>query len=149
MAKIEQTFIPFEEQLLIEEAISNAERNTSGEIRLHIEHKLINYDNPLDRAAELFFQIGMDKTEARNGVLIYLASEDKKFCIIGDSGINSVVPLHYWDDVIQLMKNYFVQNKFSEGIIKAIDLIGTKLKDKFPFEADDKNELKNEISFGD
>jgi uncharacterized membrane protein len=130
----------------ISQAIKTAELNTSGEIRVHIESKC--KINELDRAAHVFSILKMHQTELRNGVLIYLAFKDRKFAIIGDAGINAVVPDDFWESTKELMKSYFLKGEFAQGIIVGIDSVGEKLKQFFPYQTDDKNELSDEISFG-
>lgn len=127
--------------------IGEAEEMTSGEIRIHIEPKCKS-ENVLDRATEVFYKLGMDKTAAANGVLIYLAFEDRKFAIIGDQGINQVVPANFWDGTKEVMKGHFVKGEFLEGIVFAIKETGSHLKQYFPIQEHDKNELSNEISEG-
>jgi uncharacterized membrane protein len=130
----------------IVEAIKIAEHETSGEIRAHIELKCNG--EVLERAAAIFAKLKMHKTKLRNGVLFYLAVEDKKFAVIGDIGINRAVPEGFWDKVKELLKENFVLGNFTEGLIAGIHLAGEKLKTNFPYQSDDKNELPDEISFG-
>jgi uncharacterized membrane protein len=137
-------FFSKEEKQRIVEAIREAEKETSGEIRLHLEKKAGK--DIFQRALEVFFKIGMDKTAQRNGVLIYFATGERKFAIIGDEGINRVVPENFWQDVVDLMTEHFRQGKFCEGVCQAIHLIGQKLKTYFPYQSDDVNELSDEIS---
>ena len=130
----------------IKQAIAEAELNTSGEIRVHIEGKCA--DDVLDRATYIFEKLGIHKTEKRNGVLFYLAVEDKKFAILGDAGINKVTPDNFWDNIKDVMQSLFKENKFAEGLIKGIKMAGEQLKTHFPYTDDDVNELSDEISFG-
>lgn len=139
-------FFSQEQQKAITKAIADAEHKTSGEIRVHIENNL--YGAVLDRAAFLFKQLGMSKTEHRNGVLIYLAVKSRQFAILGDKGIHKAVPENFWDSIKHQMLLDFRENKFSEGIIFAISAIGEQLKKHFPHHANDKNELPDDISFG-
>jgi len=141
------TFFTREEQILIRDAIKEAEGETSGEIRVHIETKLSG--NVLDRAAWIFKRIGMHETENRNGVLFYFAVRNKKFAIIGDGGINSKVTEHFWDKITKTLQEHFRNGKYSEGLIEGIRMTGMQLKEYFPHEKDDKNELPDEISFDD
>ncbi|MBN2611498.1 MAG: TPM domain-containing protein [Bacteroidales bacterium] len=127
-------------------AIRDAEMNTSGEIRLHLEADCKT--DVLDRAAYIFEKLGMYKTNQRNGVLIYLAVNDRKFAILGDAGINAVVPPDFWDQIKKTMEEYFKQNDFAEGLSKAIQMAGLQLKKHFPHQKDDVNELSDEISYG-
>lgn len=127
-------------------AIKEAELNTSGEIRVHIESRC--KINELDRAAHVFSILKMHKTALRNGVLIYIAFKDKKFAILGDAGINAVVPEDFWNSTLDKMRLQFVNGKFADGIIAAITSAGEKLKAYFPHQSDDINELSDDISFG-
>jgi uncharacterized membrane protein len=102
----------------------------------------------MDRAAYWFARLKMHKTELRNGVLFYLALNDKKFAILGDKGINSVVPNNFWNDTKETMLPFFAESNFSEGLSKGILMAGEKLKQSFSYQNDDINELDDEISFG-
>ena len=139
------SFFTKEQQSKILAAVKEAETSTSGEIRVHIETSC--NEDVLDRAAWVFKKLGMHKTADRNGVLFYLAVRDRKFAIIGDSGINSKVPAGFWDDVKELLQKEFREGKFTEGLSEGIVLAGTHLKRHFPFSKDDVNELPDEISF--
>lgn len=131
---------------MIVEAIKQAEHNTSGEIRVHIEKKC--KIDVLDRAANVFAMLKMHKTELRNGVLFYLSVEDRKFAILGDVGINIKVPENFWDSVKNTVLEQFKQGNQTEGLIQGILMAGEKLKAHFPYQKDDVNELSDEISFG-
>lgn len=131
----------------IKRAIEVAEMDTSGEIRVHIENRCS--EDPLDRAAFVFSKLGMQKTAARNGVLVYVAVKDQKLVILGDIGINSVVPVNFWDDIITMVLGYFREGKIEEGLIEGIRQAGKQLKAHFPCQRDDVNELNNDISFGE
>jgi uncharacterized membrane protein len=132
-----------EEQL--RKAIEAAEKNTSGEIRLSAEKHC--KEDPLDRAANYFHKIGMDKTALRNGVLIYIATEDHKFAIIGDAGINQAVPADFWDTTKEAMLEKFKAGQIVEGLVTGISMAGEKLKQFFPYEDGDQNELSDDISY--
>lgn len=132
---------------LIVEAIRSAELATSGEVRVHIESRC-EEDNPLDRAAWIFQELGMEKTALRNGVLVYVALKSRQFCIIGDAGINSVVPADFWDSAKNLMLKEFAQGHIAQGIASGINRVGVLLKEKFPYQDDDVNELPDAISYG-
>jgi len=129
----------------IQEAIAEAELNTSGEIRVHIDAKCA--EDVKSQAIEVFGKLKMHETALRNGVLFYLAVEDRKFAIIGDEGINNVVPADFWDNIRETMTQQFKQNDFVKGLSEGIKMAGEKLKANFPHQADDTNELSNEISF--
>jgi uncharacterized membrane protein len=141
-----KTFFSKEQQAQIVEAIKLAEKNTSGEIRIHIENQC--KEDVLDRAVVIFKKLKMHKTALRNGTLIYLALADHKFAILGDTGINQKVPAGFWDSIKSGMAEKFMQSDFVGGISFGIHSIGEKLKMYFPCCEDDVNELSDEISFG-
>lgn len=128
-------------------AIKEAEKETSGEIRVHIESSLEGRP-VLDRAADVFVALGMSKTAARNGVLIYLAVQDHEFAILGDKGIDAVVPPDFWVNVRNTMQEQFRNKKFTDGLTQGIKLAGEQLRTHFPYHHEDKDELSNDISFG-
>jgi uncharacterized membrane protein len=136
-----------EDKKRITAAIQEAEKQTSGEIQVHIErHCSIDV---MDRAAEVFETLKMQMTNERNAVLFYLAVDDHLFAVIGDSGINRVVPEKFWENIKDEMVTLFKQKAFTEGLIKGISKCGTELKAHFPYEQKgDINELPDEISFG-
>ncbi|MFZ2287641.1 MAG: TPM domain-containing protein [Bacteroidales bacterium] len=139
------TFFTPEQQEAIVGAIREAEHATSGEIRVHIETSCKG--DVLDEAAWLFRKLGMHTTADRNGVLIYLAVRERKFAIIGDTGINAVVPLGFWDKIRDHMKQRFSENLFTEGLTEGILMAGEQLRENFPHAKDDINELTDTISF--
>lgn len=141
-----ESFFSKQDQEDIRQAIMLAELDTSGEIRVHIENHC--QGDVMDRSAYLFKQLGMDKTEKRNGVLIYLAVKNRRFSIIGDVGINTVVPENFWDDTKLFMLDHFRDSRFTDGLIGAIEKTGKLLKEHFPYHRDDVNELSDDVSFG-
>jgi uncharacterized membrane protein len=140
-------FFTQEEQNKIVAAIKAAESNTSGEIKVHITGST-NGEDVVQQASIAFDKLELEKTKYRNGVLIYIAKDDRTFAIWADKGINIAVPVGYWESTVDLMKSYFKAEQFAEGVILGINMIGAKLKAFFPIEKDDKNELTDEISFG-
>ena len=140
-----KTFLTKEQQDQITGAIAEAEKKTSGEIRVHLEKKCKN--SPEKRAIEIFNQLKMFSTAQRNGSLIYIAIEDRKFAVIGDKGINEIVPENFWDSIRDQMILNFSKNDYANGIVEGIKVIGEKLKEHFPHQTNDKNELTDEISF--
>ncbi|MCJ7448452.1 MAG: TPM domain-containing protein [Bacteroidales bacterium] len=144
---IASSFFTKEQQAHILAAIKEAEEETSGEIRVHIETNLSG--SVLDRAAWIFKRIGMHKTSVRNGVLFYLAVNNRQFAIIGDKGINSKVSEDFWEKAKELLRKNFTEGKFTEGLVEGIHLAGLQLKGNFPHKKDDVNELPDEISFDD
>lgn len=139
------SFFNAQETAAVHEAIHEAEKSTSGEIRLHIEN-VCKYD-VLDRAADVFAELDMHKTELRNGVLFYLSIKDRKFAILGDAGINTKVPAGFWDSIKEVVLNHFKNNLFAQGLSEGIKKTGVKLSEHFPYSKNDVNELSNDISF--
>jgi uncharacterized membrane protein len=142
-----QDFLSDTQKAEIIKAIQLAERNSSGEIRVHIE-KVCAMPDVLERAAEVFAEIGMINTAQQNGVLFYLSIDDKKFAVLGDKGIDKVVPQDFWESTKQLLRSHFSQGLFTEGLVKGIHSAGEQLKHFFPYQSDDINELPDDISFG-
>ncbi|MDR0954321.1 MAG: TPM domain-containing protein [Rikenellaceae bacterium] len=138
-------FTPQEETLLIE-AIRRAEKATSGEIRIHVENHCSG--EVLDRAVAVFDSLGMRETEARNGVLIYVALKDRRSAIIGDRGVNAHVGREFWQAAAEAMNARFAAGHFAEGIETAIGMLAEELRGHFPYQPDDVNELPDEISYG-
>ncbi|MBI1838541.1 MAG: TPM domain-containing protein [Flavobacteriia bacterium] len=133
------------QQRSIQMSIENAELNTSGEIRVHLESKCKK--EPMERAIEVFNKLKMIETAERNGVLFYFAVDDQKFAILGDKGINDIVGDYFWDEIKNQMLIEFKRKQFSVGLCQGIEMAGLKLKTHFPHQKDDKNELTNDISF--
>ena len=130
----------------IVDAIRAAELGTSGEIRVHIDNKCGG--EVLDRAVDVFHQLKMEQTRQRNGVLLYVAMKSHKVAIIGDEGVNAVVPDDFWNDAKDNLVRMFSQGLFVEGISDAVAAVGEILKQHFPYTDDDINELPDEVSFG-
>lgn len=145
MSKIED-FLTAEEEQEIIAAIRDAEKNTSGEIRVHLEKT--SKTDVFDRAMEVFHNLKMDNTKLQNGVLIYVAVEDRNFVIFGDKGINDVVSDDFWDTTRNAIQLQFKQGNFKQGLVDGILKAGKALEQNFPWEHDDTNELPNTISKG-
>ncbi|HBB93428.1 MAG: hypothetical protein A2X22_09005 [Bacteroidetes bacterium GWF2_49_14] len=141
-----RNFFSAAERLAITNAIAEAEKNTSGEIRVHVEDTFRG--EVLDQASFIFKKLKMHETGQRNGVLIYLALKNRQFAIIGDAGINLKVPEGFWDQIKEKMAGEFREGRFADGLVAGITLSGEKLKEHFPYQSNDENELTNEISFG-
>lgn len=139
-------FFNKEEEQQIIEAIRKAEKNTSGEIRVHLEEKI--KEDVLDAAVKTFYKIGMHHTAENNGVLIFLVPKERKFAIIGDRGINEKVPPGFWDEVKELMQAHFRKGEYAKGVCEAIEMAGQKLKQYFPYKSEDQNELTDDLSHG-
>ena len=134
-----------EEDHRVVEAIRQAERNTSGEIKVHIENRCKG--DVEQRSLFIFDKLKLNETKLRNGVLIYLAVKDRKFAILGDEGINNVVEADFWNDIRDLMAAAFKEGHFAEGLEQGIQRCGEKLKTYFPYQSDDVNEIPDEISY--
>ncbi len=139
------TILNREEDHRVVEAIKQAERNTSGEIKVHIENRCKG--DVEERSLVVFNKLKLNETKLRNGVLIYLAVRDHKFAILGDEGINNVVGQGFWNDVKDLMLSHFKENRFAEGLEQGIQRCGEKLKTYFPYQSDDINEIPDDISY--
>jgi len=136
-----------QEKQQIVAAVKIAELNTSGEIKVHIERKC--KEDVLDHAAFMFETLEMHKTELRNGVLIYLALEDRQLAILGDAGINMKVPKGFWEETRDIMISNFKNGDFAKGLSEGIIKAGEQLKEHYPYQKGDVNELSDDISFGD
>ncbi len=152
MAKIEAFLTPAEEAKIVE-AIRLAEKNTSGEIRVHLEATSGDTDSAiktdvLDRAAGVFDALHMANTKLSNGVLIYVAVEDRELVIMGDKGINKLVAADFWESTKDAIISKFKKGEMANGLVDGISKAGQQLKKHFPYKKGDSNELSNEISIG-
>ena len=146
MTNITESFLSEDDENAIIQAIKDAELNTSGEIRVHIEN---NSDlDVLERAKQVFFDLNMNKTAARNGVLFYVGIANKTFAILGDEGIDKVVEGTFWDSTKNIVISHFKNQQYKQGLIEGILQAGERLKQFFPLLENDTNELSNEISKG-
>lgn len=145
MSKIEK-FLTADEEKQVIEAIRTAEKNTSGEIRVHLEKN--SKIDVYERALEVFKMLKMHNTKQQNGVLIYMAVEDRNFVIFGDEGINNVVDDDFWDSTKDIMQGHFKRGHFKQGLVDGILKAGKELETFFPWETGDKNELPDDISKG-
>ncbi len=142
-------FFSHEETSRIVESIRRAEKRTSGEIRVFIERRC-KYVDPIDRAAEVFWNLQMDHTKERNGILVYVASHDHQVAIWGDDGIHKVAGTGFWQEEVKRLVKHFSQHAYAEGIRHVVEDIGQVLEQHFPYRGDaDKNELPDDIVFGD
>lgn len=139
-------FFSKDEEKRIVQTIQHAERQTSGEIRVHMER---DYEGTiLGAASRTFFSLGMERTKDRNGVLIFIVPDRKDFAIFGDRGINAAVPPDFWESVKLVMQQNFRQAMYAEGVCRGVEMAGEKLQAFFPWTHGDKNELPDEISYG-
>jgi uncharacterized membrane protein len=141
-------FFTAEEQEKIVHAIGAAEKQTSGEIRVYVESHC-RFVDPLDRAAEAFYGLKMENTEAHNAVLVYVAMKDRQLALFGDKGIHEKVGDVFWNENVKLMLSHFNKKNYADGLVQIISEIGEALKNNFPYDGDsDKNELPDDIVFG-
>ena len=140
-------FLSSDDELAIVQAIQEAEKKTSGEVRVHIEKKCPKKD-PVKRAISLFQKLRMHKTDLRNGVIVYVATEDHLLAIWGDEGIHAKVGQEFWESTLITLQEDFKTNQIKNGLTKALLDIGEKLQQHFPYQKDDKNELDDSISYG-
>ncbi len=139
-------FLSQEQEEHIVEAIQQAEEATSGEIRVHIEKKC-KAESPIERAQQVFSELKMHETELRNGVIVYVAWKDHKIAIWGDEGIHEKVGQSFWEEEVDLLISFFKKEEYETGLSEVILQIGQKLKENFPYQSDDVNELSNTISY--
>lgn len=137
-------FLSKEEENRVVEAIREAEKSTSGEIRVHFEKNIEK--KTISRAEEIFYQLEMDKTKFKNGVLFYVAVDDHQFAILGDEGIDKVVPDDFWESIRDEVVTEFAKGDHGKGLVMGILHAGEKLKEYFPFLEGDENELTDDIS---
>ncbi len=138
-------FNPEQESRVIQ-AIQEAERQTSGEIRVHIDNR--HSGDVMKIAKQAFHRLGMDQTTERNGVLIFILPNMKAFAILGDEGIDRVVPEDFWSAERDILEKYFRKEDFEGGVCEVVQQIGEKLKEHFPYDEEtDENELPDDISY--
>jgi len=154
MPKVED-FLSSEDQAAVIGAIRISEKNTSGEIRVHLEShsnppntKINEQKDAIDRAEEVFNMLDMQNTKESNGVLIYVAVEDRTLVIMGDKGINDKVGQDFWESTKDIMINHFKNGEIKLALVNGILKAGEQLKKHFPHQKDDKNELPDDISVG-
>lgn len=137
-----------EDNRLIVKAIRQAEKRTSGEVRVFVENRC-RFMDAIDRAAEIFFSLKMEKTEESNAVLVYVALKDHQLAVFADEGIYKKTGQEYWNKVVAEMIQSFNRDDYAKGIAECVIQIGEALTTHFPFDNDtDKNELPDHIVFG-
>jgi uncharacterized membrane protein len=139
-----ETYLAEEVLARVEQAIAKAELQTSAEIRVHIEDECSG--TALDRAVFVFTSLKMHNTAQRNGILIYIAMENRKAAVIGDKGIHEKVAPSYWNDELHLMLEAFKNNQHELGICRIVENMGRLLTTHFPIQVDDINELSNKVT---
>ena len=146
LSKKQNWFTPQENEAIVN-AIRAAEKRTSGEIRVFIESRC-SFVDPVDRAVEVFFGLKMDKTEDRNGVILYIAMKDQQLAVFGDKGIHEKVGTEFWNKEVNKMLSSFSRENYKDGIVQIVTEIGDALVSNFPYENEDRNELPDDIVFG-
>jgi uncharacterized membrane protein len=141
------SFLTSAEDGKVVEAIEAFEKRTSGELRVHLENR-VDGEELMAAAKRTFDKLGLTATRERNGVLFFVAVKERKFAVLGDSGIDQKVPKGFWDNVVASVGERFKQGKFGEGLVEGIKMAGEQLAAHFPPRADDVNELPNQISRG-
>jgi uncharacterized membrane protein len=140
--------LPPAEQARVITAIQAAERATSGEIKVHVERACPGKD-AMARARALFQSLGLTRTRERNGVLVYVAIDDRLAAILGDQGIHAEVGETFWQEALDRMREGFRRGAFGDGLVGAVEAVGARLARRFPPRKDDVNELSDEISTDD
>ena len=130
----------------VRDAVRQAEERTSGEIRVHLDDTIV--DDVLDHAAFVFEELGMHRTKDRNGVLIYVSVAERRAAVVGDAGINARLPDGYWNETLSVILEQFKADRYAEGLCMGVQRLGEQLRAHFPREADDRNELNDDISIG-
>lgn len=146
LSRKQNWFTPQENEAIVN-AIRAAEKRTSGEIRVFVESRC-SFVDPVDRAVEIFFGLKMDKTEDRNGVVLYIAMKDHQLAVFGDKGIHDKVGTEFWNKEVNKMLSSFSRENYTDGIVQIITEIGDTLVSNFPYENEDRNELPDDIVFG-
>lgn len=141
----DQPFLTEQQEQTVIDAIAEAENQTSAELRIHLDERCKG--DPLKRAAKVFQKLGMNQTKLQNGVVIYVAVEDRKAAVFGGKGIHEQVDEDYWQDVLDIILTRFKKGEFEEGLVKAVDKVSKKLTEFFPIQAGDVNELSDDISY--
>ena len=134
-------------------AVAVAERETSAEIRVHLDRQLARHtDVPsgdaLARARQVFVRLRMHETDEHNGVLIYLAVEDRKLAIVGDDAVHACVGEQYWASVRDAMVERLRRGEAREAILHAVGDVGAILRKFFPPRPGRHNQLSDEVSLG-
>jgi uncharacterized membrane protein len=142
-----KAFFTPEEAATVVAAIREAEKVTSGEIRVYMQTKCA-YVDPMDRAKEVFVELNMHKTKQENGILIYIATQHREMCLYADKGINEKVDIKVWQSAVQLMQESFAKQEYVQGLVSCVNYVGTLLQQYFPYQEGDKNELPDNIVFG-
>ena len=140
------TFLREEEKKRVKEAIDKTEKETSGEIKLYVAR--FCWEKIEEKAYRVFNKLGLFNTKDRNGVLIYVVTKNREFFIYGDEGIHKKVPENFWEEIKNRMAENFRKGDFGKGLVEAIEKIGENLKTYFPYRSDDKNEIPDEIEYG-
>jgi uncharacterized membrane protein len=126
-------------------AIKEAERGTSGEIRVFVSSRALKGDDVQARAEARFVKLRMPATDERNGVMFYFVPRDRKFAIVGDRGIHEKCGANFWAEIAGALHGRLAKGEFTEGVVEAIGRAGAALARHFPGRHDDRNELSDTV----
>lgn len=144
MSKLDKLIPPADQSRIIA-AIQSAEKLSSGQIKVHVEARCPGGD-PYARAVALFGELGLQKTRDRNAVLLYVATRDRRFALVGDSGIHEEVGSQFWAEASTRLTEAFRRGAFGDGLCGAIEAVGARLAARFPPRSDGSNEIDDGIS---
>lgn len=149
MKKVEQAvrqFLGEEDFAAIDQAIKAFEKRTSGE--LVVSFQLISRGDPYREGRRIFKRLKLHQTRERNAVLVVIFLNSRKFAVLGDQGIDEKVPAGFWDQTVATMGAHFREQRYREGLVEGIQLLGGQLAEHFPYREDDVDELSDEVRFG-
>ena len=139
-----RTFLTGEEREQVIAAVREFERKTSGEIRVHLQERIDG--SAKDAAVRVFVKLGMARTRDSNGVLFFVGVRDRRFAVIGDTGIYEAVPRSFWESLAACVESRFTDGRYAAGLVEGIRMAGAALAQHFPPRPDDINELPDSLS---
>lgn len=132
----------------ITQACTEAEKTTSGELRVSILRKRDKKQTDLsvkDLALQEFYNLKMDETRDKTGILLFILLNERKFQILADEGINEKVSPDTWQAQAEVFTDFFKKKKYTDGVITVLQNMGKILTEYFPIKDDDTNELSDEV----
>jgi uncharacterized membrane protein len=139
-----RAFLGEDDLATVAQAIAAAEARTSAEIRVHLDHRCPG--DAMPRAVAVFERLGMHRTAARHGVLIYVSIDDHKLAVLGDQGIHERVGQAYWERLVEAVLGHFREERPRDGLLHAVADVGAVLARHFPRRRGDVNELSDQVS---
>jgi len=97
------------------------------------------------RAIAIFKAAAERRTAGRTGILIYLSMAERRAEIIGDSAITSATNPETWGEAMAARLGDVREGRVADGIVAAIEQVGTVLAEHFPRSADDINEIPDKL----